>query len=575
MALLAVCAFAQDLTQYLSDSYNGKVRVSVNEEVSPTIDAYVEITKKEGNKIDFTLKNFMLDEGMPVGNVHLTDITLEATEKDGVVSINTKQDILITAGDDEDYDEEEWWGPTLGILPIELKGVGSIDDIDIDIDLEVVALEQVIHVDFFTQETGDDPLPDDDDDFNYVPAIELKGDFDDAWVECHPWEADALVKTARGIQPSGWIVANVNGMGGMGATVVGAQGKDRTNETEGYSLVLTNTPNPYRKTQIVPGYVSIGPTWATAVASLTSVTNADGGAFGGVEFSRRPDAIRLFYKRAYNVNNGTQNKNLTERASVIAYSWKGTWTQEEVPTTTVLMGTPKKVTMTDRSNNILGKPCLTGGAITKTDDAELIASVEYYIEGDAAEWTELVVPFTYSSEAAPEKLNIILSANDLFADRTKMGTGNQLTVDDVELLYYSELQEAKYAGNDLTFTDGSCTVDSYYREDMLSLKSNGHGATVTKAYDEAAKVLKVTVKGQDFKENKDNFHVYTITFTGKKPEKGDADMNGTVAMDDAKAVADYYLGKAIAIDMEAADVDENGEIDMNDANAIVNKVIGK
>ena len=46
--------------------------------------------------------------------------------------------------DDEDYDEEEWMGPTLGILPIELKGVGSIDDIDIDIDLEVEITDEMV-----------------------------------------------------------------------------------------------------------------------------------------------------------------------------------------------------------------------------------------------------------------------------------------------------------------------------------------------------------------------------------------------------------------------------------------------
>ena len=175
--------------------------------------------------------------------------------------------------------------------------------------------------------------------------------FDGTWVECHPWEAGKFVSNAQGTQPSGWCVANVNGMSGMGATIVAAEEVGRNNKN-GKSVVLTNTPNPFRDTEIVPGYMTLGTTWATAKASmLGGVSNADGGVFGGIPFAYHPDALRLYYKRAHKVS-GTKVSNETEKASVIAYSWKGTWTQKDVPSNTS-MGTPAKVDMTDRDRNVL------------------------------------------------------------------------------------------------------------------------------------------------------------------------------------------------------------------------------
>lgn len=157
-----------------------------------------------------------------------------------------------------------------------------------------------------------------------------------------------------------------------------------------------------------------------------------------------------------------------------------------------------------------------GGNITKTDDAELIASLEYYIEGDASSWTELVIPFTYKSSATPEKFNIIIAAEDYFADRSVIGNGNQITVDDVELLYYSELSSAKYDGSEVVFTNGAATIDASYDASKLTdLTSNGHGATIETSYNEESGVLTITVKGEDISENASNFHTYTIQFKQK------------------------------------------------------------
>lgn len=340
------------------------------------------------------------------------------------------------------------------------------------------------------------------------------GTFDGNWVNCYPWEKGAIVKSERGTQPSGWCMANVNGMGGLGATIVGAEGTGRSGS--GKSVVLTNTPNPLSASQVVPGYFSLGTTWATAKATITgSVTagTADGGSFGGISFTKRPDAIRFYYKRAHNIENTTKSPtNLTERASIVAYAWKGTWTQKDVPSNTAL--TPSKVTMTDRSNNILGKDCLTGGAVSKTADAELISVVEYYIEGNQVDWKQVTIPFEYkNSTAIPEKLNIIFAANDLFADRSGIGAGNQLSIDDVELVYYHSLSALSYNGKAVTGfaeTKYSYSVDEVYDASKLAYTKTGVASTVSTSYNETSATLTITVTGDDDKTTS-----YTIQF--KKP----------------------------------------------------------
>ncbi|MBQ0074814.1 MAG: hypothetical protein KBT34_11545 [Prevotella sp.] len=58
--------------------------------------------------------------------------------------------------------------------------------------------------------------------------------------------------------------------------------------------------------------------------------------------------------------------------------------------------------------------------------------------------------------------------------------------------------------------------------------------------------------------------------------KGDANNDGSVTLDDAGAVVDYYLGAdGAAVNKKSADMDGNNVITVSDANAIVNKVLSK
>lgn len=371
------------------------------------------------------------------------------------------------------------------------------------------------------------------------------GTFDGEWVENKPWDSQNgyLVLEGKGFtQPEGWVVSNVSGINGLGATKVASAG---TVADGNRSVVLTNTPNPFMASQIVPAYISLGTTWATANASaIIKVTDADGGVFGGVAFKGRPDAIALKYKRSH----GTANAN--ERASVIAYTWRGTFTQENVPGNTSL-SKPVTTTMVDRDRNILGLTTATGGNVTKSDDAALIAKAEAYIEGDAAEWTDLLVPFTYNESVeagtAPEKLNVILSANDYFADRSTIGKDNTLEVDSVRLLYYTTLRSLAVNGMPLDVTQAKDFVIPVPEGQALDpsalqveAQPTGAGARVMPAFDPTTMTLTLRVEGGDISVCPDNFSLYTIRFAVP-------DAIGTVATDAPSRARGVYTLSGVRV----------------------------
>ncbi len=333
----------------------------------------------------------------------------------------------------------------------------------------------------------------------------VNSSFDATWVDCYPWEKGAKVTTAYGTQPSGWCVSNVpnTAMPEVASQETGASGT-------GKSVKLTNVEV---MGQNAPGYITLGTTWATAeVKLLTNVQNADGGVFGGIAFTYHPDAVRLTYK--HDIAKGKENM------SVIAYLWKGTWTQEDVPSNTAIgsflsYGTATKVPMTDRINNILDKDYLTGGAISKTTDAELIASVEYYNNTSVNTWTTQEFALEYKTSSTPEKLNIVIAANGLFDDRSTIKSGNSVTIDDVELVYWHALSALSYEGATLNFSENTISYNLSsveYDEAKLSYNIKGQAATATKSYNNETAVLTIRVEGEDFPSNSDSFTEYTIQF---------------------------------------------------------------
>ena len=176
--------------------------------------------------------------------------------------------------------------------------------------------------------------------------------------------------------------------------------------------------------------------------------------------------------------------------------------------------------MVDRDRNILGLSTSEGGAVTYSDDFKRIATINTSIEGDATEWTKYTAEFNYKDkETVPEKINIIISANDYFGDRTAVTVNNTLTLDDVELIYYHELTALTYG--DTQILTNPVAGNIYYCDEIFNESSTltatlkGVGATWTKSYDPNTAILTVTVFGDDYNaiSNPTSKSEYNVQFT--------------------------------------------------------------
>lgn len=335
-------------------------------------------------------------------------------------------------------------------------------------------------------------------------AQQVQGDFDQAWEKCYPWVAGSNVSTARGTQPVGWHVSNVNGAGGTGASDALVT-SDTGRSGSGYAVKMQNVWVGMNILGLkigayAPGYLTLGTPWNASKGQ----NNKDGGTFGGKEFTYKPDAVGFYYK-------GNASSNC--KASFIGYMWKGTTSQVNVPAETTAGASPTTVTMIDRDRNILGKATSQGGTVT--NNSTLIASFEEYVTNEAKDWTYKEIPFEYKTNDTPEKLNLIFCSTDYFNSEVP-SVDNALYVDDVKMIYYHALSDLKYNGT--TISGFSETTKSYtlkdeaYDASKVSYTKKGVGATVETSYDAATCKLTITVKGNDYESDNTSLTTYTIQF---------------------------------------------------------------
>ena len=240
-----------------------------------------------------------------------------------------------------------------------------------------------------------------------------------------------------------------------------------------------------------PAFISFATPWVYAVSTVSS---CDGGMYGGMAFTHRPDAIRGWFKRT----GGTG-----EKAHIIAYLWKGTFQNN-------ITSANSNDTKDDTDRAVMGM-------VSSTGDGVLIASCDYaFATTTNNDWQEIVVPLNYKNDYIPEKLNVIISSGDYW-DRNNVKDGSILEADDVNFVYYSELASLNYEGKDY-FQSGktSYLIREEYDESQLLVTSNGRGAVIEKVFDRETNVLTITVKGNDYAVS-GNSHTYKVVFMPDEP----------------------------------------------------------
>lgn len=163
--LLAVCAVMSVMGMAQTKTYTDNLVVTVDGNSTEPQAANVLLTDNGDGTHSFALKNFIMElegEIMPVGNIKLDGLVL--TKEGALSTFATDQVINVLPGDPgtiinvdgEDYEltEEDWAGPMLGDIPVQLTGKVNDDKVFVVIDINMVSLGQIIHVEF-----GSDDFP--------------------------------------------------------------------------------------------------------------------------------------------------------------------------------------------------------------------------------------------------------------------------------------------------------------------------------------------------------------------------------------------------------------------------------
>ena len=287
-----------------------------------------------------------------------------------------------------------------------------------------------------------------------------------------------------------------------------------TKDSQGFP-VLTNKELVGQK---VPAYMTVGTPWVfvggkNMFDALNFAAAGDGGSYGGVSFTYRPDAISLRY----------QKLNTNEKSHVIAYLWSGTFKANVA--TSVSGKDPNFTYVYGRELEDLDRAVLGKQTENITQKGKLIASVDYELTETTTDWAELVAELNYdetNGNLVPEKMNIILSAADYWT-RPNIQGNTQLKVDDVTLLYYSRLSDLKVNGATVAGFD-SKKFEYNFLEKVPALSSvsatkmgNAPKIVSTELAANGSDIL-VTVANQAGANDFDgkNTHTYTLSYMNEK-----------------------------------------------------------
>lgn len=295
--------------------------------------------------------------------------------------------------------------------------------------------------------------------------------------------------TRPGVEPQDWNGSNVN------QTVFNQNvSKDAlvTRQKEGdnfYVRLVCTKVGAFGIEAEAPAFINFGTPWVYAVSNKKK---CDGGVYGGMSFSYKPDAIKGRYKRTPAATK--------EKARIIAYLWSGTF-KSSIPS-------GKSTRMQDDVDR-----AIMGRVSGVTGDGKLVASCDYGFETTKNnDWEEIIVPINYKlTDVVPTKMNVIISSDDYWT-RANMVENSTLEVDDVQFVYYHALESITYKGKTIKMEEGknfyNLLIDEDFDISKFSYEKKGAGATVEKSFDPKSQMLTVTVKGNDFNVNPKSVTVY-------------------------------------------------------------------
>lgn len=309
--------------------------------------------------------------------------------------------------------------------------------------------------------------------------------------------------TRPGVEPQDWNGSNVNQtVFGYNASSDALVTRQKEGDNSYVRLVCTKVGAKIGQglgaieiKAEAPAFINFGTPWVYAVSSKNK---CDGGVYGGMPFSYKPDAIKGRYKRTPAATK--------EKARIIAYLWSGTF-NSSIPS-------GKSTRMQDDVDR-----AIMGRVSGVTGDGKLVASCDYGFETTKNnDWEEIVVPINYKlTDVVPTKMNVIISSDDYW-NRGNMVENSKLEVDDVQFVYYHALKNVTYNGKPIEVKENESqfyipiSPDETFDLKKLKYDKVGVGATVeAPVYDAANNTVTITVKGNDYDKNDKSVTTYVFT----------------------------------------------------------------
>lgn len=335
----------------------------------------------------------------------------------------------------------------------------------------------------------------------YLP----NGDFSSWKTSCGSTEAFGYSTGMRqrpGVEPSDWNGSSVNQK-----VILEKKASLIFNEEETVKMVNTYV-GVMSIGSVAPGFITLGTPW---VYANTNVNNCDGGTYGGISFSYKPDAITGRFKRTDTTG---------EISHIIVYSWNGTFVSG--------VGS-----ISDPTNSRENVDRAIIGRVSPTSSGNLIASCDYeFTSTTNSDWQTITVPLTYTdygkiSTNNPTMMNIIISAGDYWT-RANMIENTTLYADDVQFIYNSSLSDLQFNGTTISgFAKDTYeyTIEGAYTEGCITFTKDCVGGSADGTWNSSTKTYTIVVKGDDYESNNSNTHTYTIKFYDLIIKDGETNLN--------------------------------------------------
>ena len=157
------------------------------------------------------------------------------------------------------------------------------------------------------------------------------------------------------------------------------------------------------------------------------------------------------------------------------------------------------------------------GNIKEVNKGHRVALAEQLITNQS--WTEYTAEFKYDERtSAPTKQYLLAS----FTTNPIPGGScdDELYIDDVYFVYYSDLKSLSYDGTPINIADPENIQIAAKNFDLSKVScTSGKGADIQKNYDSATGILTITINGNDISVNSENHNTYRVKVVPPTPEE--------------------------------------------------------